>query len=312
MEPSTIEARAAWLYYTGGLTQSEVGQRLGVSAVKAHRLIMSARNAGLVRVTVHGSIGECIGLEAALQAKFGIAQCRVVLDLDDNGIAFRAIGAEAASMLAAAFEAGQHRVIGFGHGRSVASAVAQLPQLTLAHDVSIISLLGGVPHQRHGTAFNVIYGLAEKTGAEAWVMPVPLFANSQEDAATLRRQRGIAEALQLAGQTSLSFVGIGEVSHPAFLAATNTIGEADIRSLLAAGAVAELLGNYYNAEGGRVETAISQRVIAVDPAGLAGRGMIALASGPSKTTAIRATLRAGFLTGLITDESTARLLLATT
>ncbi len=309
MEASSIEARAAWLYYIGGLTQSEVAHRLGISSVKAHRLITRARNAGLVRVTVYGSIGNCIALEAELQAKYGIAQCRVVLDLEDNGIAFRAIGAEAAAMLAAALEAGQHRVIGFGHGRSVASAVAQLPQLTLAHDVSIISLLGGVPHQRRGTAFNVIYGLAEKTGAEAWVMPVPLFANSQEDAAILRRQRGIAEALQLAGETSLSFVGIGEVSYPAFLAATNVIGEADVRSLLGAGAVAEVLGNYYDSDGKRVDTAISQRVVAVDPAELAGRGMVAIAGGQSKTAAIRAILRAGFLTGLITDESTARLLL---
>jgi DNA-binding transcriptional regulator LsrR (DeoR family) len=37
--------------------------------------------------------------------------------------------------------------------------------------------------------------------------------------------------------------------------------------------------------------------------------MVAMASGQSKTAAIRAILRAGFLTGLITDQSTARLLL---
>jgi DNA-binding transcriptional regulator LsrR (DeoR family) len=37
--------------------------------------------------------------------------------------------------------------------------------------------------------------------------------------------------------------------------------------------------------------------------------MVAIAGGPSKTAAISAILRAGFLTGLITDQSTARRLL---
>ena len=35
----SLATRAAWLHYAGGLTQAAVAKRLGVTGVKAHRLV---------------------------------------------------------------------------------------------------------------------------------------------------------------------------------------------------------------------------------------------------------------------------------
>ena len=43
--------RAAWLHYAGGLTQAEVAKRLGLTSLKAHRLITKANHDGLIRVS---------------------------------------------------------------------------------------------------------------------------------------------------------------------------------------------------------------------------------------------------------------------
>ena len=41
-EESSMAARAAWLHYAGGLTQAQVAKRLGLTSLKAHRLITKA------------------------------------------------------------------------------------------------------------------------------------------------------------------------------------------------------------------------------------------------------------------------------
>ncbi|WP_394831183.1 hypothetical protein LVJ94_32195 [Pendulispora rubella] len=304
-----LEARAAWLYYKGGLTQGEVAEKLGVSSVRVHRLIARAATAGIVKITVQGSITECVALEEEIKRLSGVPDCRVVPELADPGDPFRAIGAEAAEMLSTAIESGVHAIIGLGHGRSIASAIDQLPQLAPGSRLSIVSLLGGVPHQRRASTFDVIYRLAGKTGAEAWVMPVPLFADTSSAAHTIAAQRSIAETLRLGAESSLSLVGIGEVTGTASLLSAHAIEEDDARALRAAGAVGEILGHYYDAEGHPIDGPIAKRVIAVPPKTLS-RGLVAMASGAQKIAAIASILATGHLKGLITDEPTATALVA--
>ena len=55
--------RAAWLHYVGGLTQAAVAKRLGLSSLKTHRLIARAVADGVVKVSIDGSIVECVNLE---------------------------------------------------------------------------------------------------------------------------------------------------------------------------------------------------------------------------------------------------------
>jgi DNA-binding transcriptional regulator LsrR (DeoR family) len=54
---------------------------------------------------------------------------------------------------------------------------------------------------------------------------------------------------------------------------------------------------------------MAQRSISLRLEELAGRTVIGIAGGADKVDAIRATLRSGLLSGLITDETTARAIL---
>ena len=71
-------------------------------------------------------------------------------------------------------------MIGVGHGRTLAAVVEQLPQ-TPAPGVKFVSLLGGLTRKFAANPFDVIHRLAERTGAEAYLLPVPVFANSVAD-----------------------------------------------------------------------------------------------------------------------------------
>ena len=154
----------------------------------------------------------------------------------------------------------------------------------------------------------MIHRLAEKTGAEAYLLPVPMVANTPADGDVLRAQRGVAETLALATEASLVLAGIGAVDEAAFLPMAGMVAPEEVRALRAAGAVGEMLGRYFAADGTLVETEFHDRVIAVPPTAM--RGLVAVAGGEAKAQAINAVLRSRLLHGLITDEPTARLLVA--
>ena len=302
-EDSELATRAAWLYHAGGLTQADVAAKLGIAAAKAHRLIARATQAGLVRVFVDGPIGGCIALEETLSRRFGFEFCRVVPGLDGPPPNLRAVGTAAALFLREMFEIGRHRVVGVGHGRTLSIAVDLMPRVP-APQVQLVSLLGGLPRRLSTGPFDVINRLAEKTGADAYLLPVPMFANSAADSGVLRSQRGVAETLALAAEASLMLAGIGAVAEAAFLPAAGMIAAEEVRELRAAGAVGEIMGRYFDTAGRLVPTSLHDRLIALPIGAL--HGLVAVAAGEEKIDAINAVSRSRLLSGLITDEPTAR------
>jgi DNA-binding transcriptional regulator LsrR (DeoR family) len=306
----SLAIRAAWLHYASGLTQAEVAARLGVTNVKAHRLITRANQNGAVKVTIDGDVAECVLLEAAIASRYALDYCEVVPDLHEAGIPLRALGIAGAGFLQREIEALQGRVIGIGHGRTLAAAVADMPRVA-AGTVSFVSLLGGLTRNYAANPYDVMHRLAEKTGATAYVMPVPFFANTVEDREVLLAQRGVGEVFALAARADLMFVGIGTAQLDAQLVASHMIEAAEIREVRELGGVGEVLGHFFDRAGKPIETSLAARTLSPELAGLKGRRIVAIAGGPEKIEAIGAVLAGGYLKGLITDERTAEALAKT-
>ncbi len=306
-DEAALAARAAWLYYVEDLTQAEVAKRLGLAPLKAHRIIAHATRSGLVRVFVDGPISGCMELERGLRLRFGLQCCRVVPSAaPESALPLRAIGRAAAGFLTGLLDGGEHKVIGVGHGRTLAAMVSEMPSHPAPAGVRFISLLGSLPHVMAANPYDVIYRLADKTSADADVMPVPFLANTAEDRAVLLRQDGVAETLQAAAAATLFLVGIGEVGGRAFLPASSAIVAREVSALQRAGAVGETLGFYFDRDGRLLDTPLHDKVVTLPPEALRGRHTVGVAGGSGKAAAILAILRSGLLTGLITDETTAR------
>jgi DNA-binding transcriptional regulator LsrR (DeoR family) len=304
---ASLATRAAWLYFAAGLTQSEVASRLNIQSTKAHRLIARASREGMIRVFVEGPVAECVALENELAQRFGIDFCRVAPDLGEADLPLKALALEGASFLRQVLERGEDKVIGVGHGRTLAGVVEQLPQ-TAARNVQFVSLLGGLTRKFAANPFDVIHRLAERTGAEAYLLPVPVFANSVSDRAVLMQQYGIADVFALAREASLLFVGIGQVSRDGFLVSSGMIKPDELVELKRAGACADLLGHFFGADGSMLDTDLSARATSMSAADLKKHRIVAIAGGGAKVTALRAVLRSGILHGFITDELTAQAL----
>lgn len=307
-DEDSLSARAAWLHFVGGLTQGEVAGRLNVPAGKAHRLIARANRAGLVQVFIDGAVASCVALEERLRKLYGLAHCEVAPDLNEGPLPLRALGTLGARYLRLACDSGEHTIIGLGHGRTLAACVMRLPRAAYGH-VRFVSLLGGFTRKFAANPFDVISSIAERTGAESYVMPVPFCLNSAEDRSVLMAQRGIEQVFDLARQATLRLVGIGTVvGDNASLASSGMIERGELAEIERAGGRGELLGHFFDARGRKVETDFSARLMSLDGAELQAGRMVAVAGGAVKPAAIRAVLESGWLHGLLTDERTAKLL----
>lgn len=300
-----LATRAAWLYYEASLTQAEIGQRLRVPPAKVQRLVARARSEGLVRIIIEGNLAGCLLLERELSTEFNLDFCRVVPALPVSGNLFSALGRAAAPYLQEAFGSGRHKIIGFGHGRTLAATVDHLVRESFP-DLMIVSVLGGVPRRVAANPFDVVQALAEKIAAEAYLLPVPFFANTPEDRAMLLSQRGVPDAFRVAEKASLFVVGIGEVGESGFLCESGMILPEEIALARKDGAAAEVLGSFYDCAGHIITTALHDRVVALPPEAMRGRDVLAIAGGLEKTTAIRALLKSGLISALVTDERTAQ------
>ena len=304
-QEASLSARAAWLYFSGRLTQGEIAKRLGVPSTKAHRLIARATRDGLVRVFVDADVSECVRLEESLTTRHALHHCRVAPDLGEGALPLRALGLTGASYLRGMLERRAHACIGVGQGRTLSAVVKALPSMQ-CRDMAFVSLLGGLTRKLAANPYDVIHGLAEKTGADAYLLPVPLFAKSVEDKTVLMGQAGIGEVFAMSRAASLLLVGVGEVDGHAHLIETGMVAEDEIAELRAGGAVGELLGRYFDAEGRPVASSLGRRVMSPTVDELRDRMIVAVAGGVEKVAALSAVLGSGLLKGLITDEATGR------
>lgn len=301
----SLASRAAWLSYVGGFRQEDIAARLGISRVKVNRLIALAHRQGFIRVFVEGNALECVALEDQIASRFGLSLCQVVPSIGEDDLPLHALATGGARFLLKALERADLEVVGIGHGRTLAATVDHLPRLPRPR-VRFVSLLGCLTRNAAANPFDVIHRLAEKVAAEAYFMPVPFFANSVADRQVLMAQKGLSDVLALARQAQLHIVGVGEIGARAHMLETGMITPDEFAELSRAGAVGEVLGHFLGADGRPVDAPLNQRALSLELEDLRGKEVVAIAGGHGKARAIAAVLSSGVVTGLITDEATAR------
>lgn len=304
----SLAVRAAWLHYIGGLTQSAVAKKLGLTSVKAHRLIAKAVADGLVKVSIDGDIVECIELEAELSKRFNLNICEVAPDLGEEGLPLRTLAMAGGSFLRRQLETGNHDIVGIGHGRTLAAAVRFMPHIDVKK-TRFVSLLGGLTRNFSANPHDVMHLIAEKTRAQAHVLPVPFFANTSEDREVLLSQNGVKEVFEMAEAATLKIVGIGTVEEDTQLVKSGMIEPEEIRQVVKQGGIGELLGHFFDADGKLLETNLTSRTLSTALKDKPNNQIVALVGGDEKIAPLRAVLESGRLSGLLTDERTARVLL---
>ncbi|TBW37680.1 sugar-binding transcriptional regulator [Siculibacillus lacustris] len=308
--------RAAWLYYVGGLNQEETAARLGLHRSRVNRLLSEARDKGLVSITIQSDLVRLLEVEHRLEAQFGLDFCVTTPPIGferigrrrettalQAAVARRAVGAAAAHFLKGKLEKGP-ATIGVGWGRTLEQMAMQLTGVRNP-EARFVSLMGSLDRNLASNSFEVIQLLAGRVGGQGHFLALPFVADTESDRDVFMSQRTVAGTLAVARAADLHMIGVGELAADAFLTERGMLSKEDLASLHAAGAVADTLGHFFDADGGEIDHPLSRRTLAIGLADLRETPVVLIAGGICKVRAITALLRSGVVDGLVIDGDTA-------
>lgn len=156
----------------------------------------------------------------------------------------------------------------------------------------------------------VAEAVAQAAGGSATLLPVPAVLGQSATRDALEADPVIARALARAEAAPLLAFSMGGVSESSALCAQGYLTPQDMAALRARGAVGDILGRFVTAEGAIADPALDARTLGLRLDRLPAKPLtLALVAGPEKQAVARAALRAGYVSVLVTDDSTARALL---
>lgn len=303
-------SRVAWYYYHDGLTQHEVGHRLGLTRVKVSRLLERGRRTGVVGFTIHSKYSGCIELESRLRSVFGLDEAIVIPPLDRVGDGSVPSVNERLAQASAAYlmrVLSKGSLLAIGWGDTVTRTLGRLGYVLGSVGASVVSLTGGV-----GTYIQVVGGLSAALGhsQRLFMIPAPLVVSSTATARALLAEPDVQDILTMARTANYALVGIGAVDEEASFVRGGYVSRAEMLRYGRQGAVGDVLGRFFDARGELLELEIHGRIVGMDAASLRGLSrVIGVAGGPKKVRPIRAALAGRYLDVVITDMLTAEAVL---
>ena len=304
-----LAARAAWLYYMAGNTQDQIARKLNVSRQAAQRLVAVAVAEGLITFRLDHPVAACVELAEALQARFALDYVEVVPgDADTDGLV--GLAGAAARQVEAHLAARSPTVLAFSTGRTLRATVGQVAPMERPQH-TVVSLVGTMARDGRASPYDVVMRLADRTGATCYPLPTPVVTDTPEQRDLLQNQRPYRVIRALAGQAKVAFLGVGTLDARAPLLVDGFITADEFEELRGAGAVGEIAGSAFDAEGRLIESALRARTTAIPIELPLRRLTLGIAGGAAKAPSIAAALRGRLLSALITDESAARAVIET-
>jgi DNA-binding transcriptional regulator LsrR (DeoR family) len=302
-------ARAGWLYYIGGHTQDEIAQRLKVSRATVQRLVSLCLSERLITFRLEHPIAACMDLATRLVDRFELRTCEIVPTDPVTPTSVAGIAERAATLLETTLRSEKPKIVAIGTGRAMRAAVELVPHMDCP-DHRLVSLVGNISTDGSATFFDTVGRLAELTKARHYPMPLPVLLSSEAERNQMLKMSPVTKVRAIAARADLRLVGVGQMDKNAQFYVDGFIGREELLELMRLGAVGELAGWAYDRAGRFIKGGTNRRVTSVPHPDPVTIPTVAAALGPGKVPPILAALKGRLINGLITDEATARALLA--
>jgi deoxyribonucleoside regulator len=303
-----LRTRAVWMYFVENRTQNEIAEILGLNRVAVVRLIADARRRNEVRIYISSPLAELVSLERALEERYGIGTTIVAPMSAPDGEPTKVIAAAAGRWISGAVQPGM--TVGVGWGRTLYNALPFINGRTLT-DFRVVSLLGGISAARRFNPAEFAWQFAELFQGEGYLVPAPALVDSPATKHALLERCGLAEVFALADHLDVALISVGGIETLTTSYRMGHTSERERQELIDAGAVGDLLYNFFDISGRLVDHHVNARVVSADLSQIQRTPERVLVSGgPDKIRALKGAIALMRPTVLVTDETTAQALVA--
>jgi DNA-binding transcriptional regulator LsrR (DeoR family) len=304
-----LMVRASWLYHVEGLTQAQIADRMLLTRRKVNELLAAALDQGIVRISFNSPLAENVELEADLRSRFGLQDVVIVPTPANPAQMPVVIGRAAAMFLEQLIQASEPVSLGVGWGATLRETVHHMAPANVP-EVKVRSMMGGLTRGSEINTFEIVRRFAQVLNAQCHYLAAPIYAGDPASRDTIVAQTVFKTLLREAATVDISFLSIGDVTPHSLQVRYGLPPDTDIGSLVAAGAVGDLLGRYLDADGRELDHPLNRQVISPDLDDYRRiRSRIIASGGIHKRAILRACVHAGLATSLITDSDNAAWLL---
>ncbi|GKW05004.1 DeoR family transcriptional regulator [Pectobacterium carotovorum subsp. carotovorum] len=300
------KVRAAWMYYIAGLNQSEIAVQLGTSRPVVQRLIAAAKDEGIVSISLHHPVANCLDYAQLLQEKYQLIECNIVPTYSQEST-LDSVSFGCYQLIARYLQSDKPKTIGIGSGMTLKKTIQRIDfDSAKTRCVALISAMDANGECNYYDDVPLL--LARKIQAKYYQWPVPRYTQTQKEHEMWCSSRLFCNVSAVAQESDVIFIGIGSLDMQSPIFKDGFINQVQLNELTEQGGIGEILGCFINADGGVVDSDINRLITSYDIR-RSQCPRIAVACGEYKRPAILAALKGGWINGLVTDEQTARWLL---
>ena len=294
--------QASRLYYELGETQERIAEILGVTRPQVSRLLKEARAEGIVEIRVIDATRMNEDVAEELCERFGLRVAVLAPRLAGPGdLTRRMLGRRAAHVLRDHIRAGS--LVGVGDGAAMTATADALEELIPPVRATFVPLSGG---GFSAPSKDPVRRMAEAFGGQPLELFAPGLVYERQSREALLRHLGNQTVARAWEQLDIAMFGIGS-----YVRSEAWFGAELVAELDRAGTVGEILIAPFDLEGRFVSDRLRELVIGFDARELGRVPLtIGVAGGPDKVRPILGALRTGALSALVTDDDTARGVLA--
>jgi DNA-binding transcriptional regulator LsrR (DeoR family) len=308
--------KLARLYYENGLTHGEIAHRLRLSRQKVQRLVVQAREQGIVQILIRPLTGTFSELEKELENLYRLREVLIVetTAYENQSIVAREVGAGAADYLKRVARSNDRIVISWGESLlGMVNALSVCPTFQIKGPMVIQGLGGLADPNQEVHASDLTRRLAKVLGAQPFLLLAPAVAASDSARKALLSDQYTRTVLEKARTANLAFMGIGAPRPDSLLVREGSVVSwQSLSKLMKQGAVGDINLRYFNSLGQRVASDFDDRIIGLTLEEIKQIELVVgVAGGSAKFDAIQAALAGELVDVLVTDHITAQQLLHT-
>jgi DNA-binding transcriptional regulator LsrR (DeoR family) len=301
--------RAAWLYFVAGNTQEEIARKLRISRPAAQRLITFAVSERLITFRVERRLAACMELSERLRERFALQYCEIVPTDPQNPQSLIGVAVSAANFVEQMLASSTPSILAIGSGRTLRAAVERMTPIE-ARQHTLVALVGNIVPDGSASFYDVLPRLADITKATHYPIPLPVLMETNEQREMFAALPLVRRVHALAAKADAALVGVGQMDLNCPQFEDGFISRAEVVELMKAGAVGEVTGWNFDKRGKILTNQVNSRLTSAPPERDSGRLVVGVAIGEAKVQAIFSAVIGKILTGVITDEATAKRLLA--
>lgn len=303
---------AAQKYYIHGATMEAIARELGSSRSTVSRLLTYARETGLVEIRLMPTGSSEPRLATTLERTYGV-QAHIVPASSSLSTPERLdrTASNAARVLHAFLESDMVVDISWG---TMLDAVSRCLVPKNVSNCQFVQLNGAGHPTTEGIHYsnNIMAAFSEAFHASIRQFPIPLFFDSAETCSSVFRESSIHRIVELQKNADIALFNVGTVDdgilNNPYLTGYD-IDAHDTNELAEDGAVGEIATTYYRQDGSHEGIRFNTRTSGPDLGDLRRiKHRICATSGNHKVNALHAALLGGYITDLVVDEVTARIL----